>query len=146
MLNHRFNRVFIVSIVLLFAYSCSLMCKNPVLKGTRWTAVQKMFVADAGTMTINHTLEFTSGKDVLVGWSTYLPAHPATYVNPDGTVDTLPAQSSENTEPGTYVYKRGKLTITSKEGYTTEYVFQEDGTFLCEEPRGEKIVFSRSGE
>ncbi|MBQ9660785.1 MAG: hypothetical protein IJV37_05920 [Bacteroidales bacterium] len=125
------------------------MCKNPVLKGTRWTAVQEMFVADAGTMTITHTLEFTSDKEVLVGYSSYMPAHPAMYMNPDGTVDTIPAHSSENTEAATYVYRRGKLTITSADGLSSEYVFQKDGTFVREEPWGEKLVFSpsiRSGQ
>ena len=122
------------------------MSKNPVLKGTKWTAVQEMFVADVGTMTINHTLEFTSDKDVLVGFSSYTPAYPAMYVNPDGTIDTMPARSHEQTDPATYEFKGGKLTITSKGGGTTEYVYQEDGTFIHEESWGEKVVFSRSQE
>ena len=146
MSNNRFKLVFILSVVFLFASSCSIMCKNPVLKGTKWTAVQEMFVADVGTMTIHHSLEFTTDKDVLVGYSSYTPAYPAMYVNPDGTIDTMPARSYEQTDPATYVFKDGKLTITSKGGGTTEYVYQEDGTFIHEESWGEKVVFSRSKE
>ena len=38
----------LVLIVLCFI-SFTAMCKNPVLKNTKWTAIQEMFVADAGT-------------------------------------------------------------------------------------------------
>ena len=145
--NNRIKLVFVLSIVLFLVSSCSIMCKNPVLKGTKWTAVQEMFVADAGTLTIHHSLEFTSDKDVLVGFSSYMPAHPAMYMNPDGSVDTLPAHSSEDIRPATYEYKNGKLTITVEDGSTTEYVYQEeDRTFVHEESWGEKVVFSRSKE
>ena len=147
MSNHRIRLVLILSVVFVFASSCSIMCKNPVLKGTKWTAVQEMFVADAGTMTINHSLEFTTDKDVVVGFSSFMPAHPTMYMNPDGSVDTVPATSSEDTRPATYVYKQGKLTVTSRDGSDTEYVYHpEDGTLVLEEPWGEKVVFSRIKE
>ena len=55
----------LVLIVLCFT-SFTAMCKNPVLKNTKWTAVQEMFVADAGTMTTTITLEFGSAKDVVI--------------------------------------------------------------------------------
>ena len=35
-----------------------------LLAGTQWQFVEKIFVADAGTMTITHTLSFTSDKEV----------------------------------------------------------------------------------
>ena len=68
----------LVLIVLCFT-SITAMCKNPVLKNTSWVAVQEMFVADVGTMTITHTLEFVSDKDVVVKEVTVMPSHPAMY-------------------------------------------------------------------
>ncbi|MBP5336143.1 MAG: hypothetical protein J6Y63_01360 [Bacteroidales bacterium] len=120
------------------------MSKNPVLKNTKWTAVQEEFVADAGTMTITYTLEFISDKEVRVHEKSYLPPYPAIYMNPDGTIDTMPGHSSETSETGTYSYRRGKLTITTKDGQKQEYTYRIDGTFVRELPWGELVVFSRS--
>lgn len=39
-------------VCLLMLTSLPAYCRKPVLKKTRWTALQEMFVADAGTMTI----------------------------------------------------------------------------------------------
>lgn len=122
------------------------MGKNPVLKGTTWTAIQEMFVADAGTMTITHTLTFTSDKDVLVKEASYMPAYPAMYVNPDGSIDMHPARSSEREYACTYSFSKGILTVTSKEGEKQDYTYKEDGTFSREEPWGEILVFSQSKE
>ena len=105
-----------------------------------------MFVADAGTMTINHTLEFLSETDVVVRQEGYLPAHPQMYMNPDGSVDTVPARSFESSHEGKYTFKDGALTITSEEGSKTAYMLQPDGTLTREEPWGEKLVFSRVTE
>ena len=122
------------------------MCKNPVLKGSKWTAVQKEFVADAGTMTITHTLEFTSGKDVLVKVSTYLPSHPAMYMNADGTVDRIPASSSEREYAGTYKIRRGILTITEEDGSQEHYIYNDDDTFTGHAFPGETLSFTRVTE
>ena len=123
--------------------SCCILSKNPVLKGTRWTAVQEMFVADAGTMTIHHTLDFLSDKEVLVLWESYLPAHPAMRMSPDGTVDTIPASSSESKNTCTYTFEDGILTVTTQKGLSESYIYQKDGTFTRQESWGETIVFSR---
>ena len=117
--------------------------KDPVWKGTKWTATQEMFVADAGTMTIIHTLDFTSDKDVQVQQNGSMPSYPAMYVNPDGTVDKMPGRSFEYGYKGTYTFSQGKLIITKEEGGTQEeYTLQADSTLVRVEPWGEKLVFS----
>ena len=127
--------------------SCRIMSKNPVMKGTRWTATQEMFVADAGTMTIIHTLEFTSDKDVMARQRGSMPPYPAMYMNPDGTVDTMPGHSFEYDEPSTYAFRDGKLILTRNEGGgETEYTFQPDGTLTRVESWGETLVFSQVKE
>lgn len=125
-------------------FSCCIMnAKEPVFKNTEWVFIEKMFVADAGTMTITHTLKFTSGKDVEIGWKSYMPAHPQMYRNPDGTVDKVPASENEAVEKGTYVYKKGKLTVTTEEGAVKEYEFIEGGMLVGETSYGAKIVFEK---
>lgn len=142
------NRFLYISVLIavFFLSSCSAMCKNPVLKNTKWTANQDMFVADAGTMKIVHTLEFISDKDVKVLQKGEMPPYPAMYVNEDGTIDTMPGHSFEYNYDGTYVFSKGKLTITSKEGAEHEYTLQPDGTLTYEEPWGETLVFTKVKE
>ena len=146
MRKNQLQHVFVLAVLLLSSSSFSAMCKNPVLKNTRWKAVREMFVADAGTMTITHTLEFGRGKDVVLKEESFLPSHPAMYMNPDGTVDRIPASSSERSETGTYRFRRGILAIMTEDGHTQEYRLQPDGTFVREEPWGDTLVFSRSEE
>ena len=130
-------------VCLLMLTSLPVYCRKPVLKKTRWTALQEMFVADAGTMTITYTLDFISKKEVLIKEESYLPAHPAMYMNPDGTVDRIPARSSESEETGTYRVRRGRLTITTEDGRRQEYTICEDGTITREEPYGETLIFQK---
>ena len=130
-------------VCLLMLTSLPAYCRKPVLKKTRWTALQEMFVADAGTMTITYTLDFISKKEVLIKEESYLPAHPAMYMNPDGTVDRIPARSSESEEAGTYRVKRGILTITTEDGRRQDYTIREDGTITRQEPYGETLIFQK---
>ena len=123
--------------------SCSVMGKNPKLTNTKWTAIEEMFVADAGTMTITRTLEFTSAEDVLITEKTHMPSYPAMYMNPDGTIDTIQGWDSEHSEKGTYEIQRNTLVITTEDGTKTEYAIKADGTFTYELPYGEVIEFSR---
>ena len=126
-----------------FIVSCSAMGKTPVLKNTKWKAIQEEFVADAGTLTITHTLEFGPGNDVLVTENTHMPSYPAMYMNPDGTIDTMPGWSSENSKNGTYEIRRNTLVITTEDGTETEYAIKANGTFTYELPYGSVIEFSR---
>lgn len=123
---------------------CVIKSNNPVLEGSEWVNVEEMFVADAGTMTITHSLKFTGSKDVTVGWKSYLPAHPAMYVNSDGKVDVIPASESEFFKKGSYVFKKGILKITVEDDTVLEYRFQDGNLFAKTPPDGK--VFSRAIE
>lgn len=144
MSKYSLPHIFVLIVILFCSASCA-MCKNPVLKGTKWIAVEKTFVADAGTMTITHTLEFTSAKDVMVREHSYLPEHPAMYMNADGTVTRIPARESNSEYAGKYKYRRGILTITDEEGSEALYFYKNDGT-LVRKGHFEEMVFSREKE
>ena len=133
----------VLLVCLFMLTSLPAYCRKPVLKKTRWTALQEMFVADAGTMTITYTLDFISKKEVRIKEESFLPAHPAMYMNPDGTVDRIPARSSESEEAGIYRVRRGILTITTEDGLRQEYTIREDGTITREEPYGETLIFQK---
>lgn len=136
----------LVLIVLCFT-SFTAMCKNPVLKNTKWTAVQEMFVADAGTMTTTITLEFGSAKDVVIREKTVMPSHPAMYMNPDGTIDTIEGWTNERETKCTCSYKKGILTLTEEDGDSRVYFYQSDGTFTFPDSFvGEILVFRRIEE
>ena len=124
-------------------FSCCIMnAKEPVFKNTEWVFIEKMFVADAGTMTITHTLKFTSDKEVEVGWKSYMPAHPQMYMNSDGTVDTVPASGNEAVDKGAYVYKKGLLTITKEDGSVYEYKYM-NGLLVSETSYGTGMLFEK---
>ena len=129
-------------LIVLCLTSMTAMCKNPVLKNTRWVAEQQMFVADAGTMTITHTLEFVSATDVVIKTASVMPSHPATYVNADGSIDRIPGWTHEQEEKGTYRFRKKILSITDEDGITLEYKYHPDGTFTIEDRMtGETLVF-----
>ena len=120
------------------------MGKKPVLKKTTWTATQEMFVADAGTMTITHTLEFVSAKEVKIKEVRVMPSYPAMRMNPDGTVDTIPGWTSEHEESGTYLLENGILTVKREDGRERLYFLQSDGTFTTTSSEiNEILVFSK---
>lgn len=138
-------RTALFSLLVIICTSCSVMCnRKSALPGTKWTNVQKEFVADAGTMTITHTLEFTSRKDVRLEYEYLMPAHPAMYMNENGTVDTIPASSSENVIKGSYSVHRNKLTICWEDGSQKEFELK-DGAIVGEVYTGHTLVFTRDG-
>jgi len=112
---------FAATLSLLLLSSMDLFAKRPVFKNTKWACVEEMFVADAGTETDTTTLEFGPGKEIVIRRSWFLPAHPATYVNADGTVDMMPARNNEYTSKGTWKYRWGKLTVTLEDGSKEEF-------------------------
>ena len=116
---------FAAVVSLLFLSCTGLSAKRPVFKNTKWVCVEEMFVADAGTETDTTTLEFGPGNEVVIRRSWFLPAHPAMYVNPDGTIDTIAAMSNEYTSKGTWKYRRGKLTVTLEDGSQEEFDYEE---------------------
>ena len=62
---------------------------------------------------------------------------PKAYMNPDGTVDTLPGFSSKTEQEGTYSFKKNKLTLTFQDGSTMEMQFK-GGAFVCEQLHGDE--------
>ena len=123
--------------------SCSMIqAKKPVLKNTRWVCVQKMFVADAGTMTETFTLDFTSDKECVWKDAWVLPAHPAMYVNPDGTVDTVPARGSETVLRAEWRFHRNRLTLQFEDGSSKVFLYS-DGHFTGPGPFGDALVFEK---
>ena len=113
------------AIALLFT-ACNVMeAKKPVLKNTKWVCVKEMFIADVGTSTETYTLAFTSAKECTYTASWYTPAYPAMYMNPDGTVDTFPARSSEQVSKGTWTYHRGTVTVTLEDGNTKVFQYKD---------------------
>ncbi len=99
---------------LLFFLGCK--AKTPGFKNTKWSYVEQIMVFDVGTMTETTSLEFGAGNDVVFRRAWFTPAHPATYMNADGTVDTVPASSGEQVYKGTWRYRRGKLFVTLEDG------------------------------
>lgn len=126
-MKNRFTRLasFLGAIALFFTSCASMDAKKPVLKNTRWVCVKEMFVADVGTSTETYTLAFTSAKECTYTMSWYTPAHPAMYVNPDGTIDTFPARSSENVTKGTWTYRRGQVTVALEDGSTKVFLYKD---------------------
>ena len=104
--------------------SATAMCKKPNLKNTRWSSEYMEFVADAGNATVTITLDFVSAKEFEMKTVSVMPSYPASYVNPDGTIDRLPGFSREYTVKGTYSVNKNvvKLTSESAETYTLNYV------------------------
>ena len=91
----------IAALMAVIILSCSVMKKNdPAFKNTEWVAIEEMFVADAGTMTITHTLKFNAHDSVTVGWKSYMPAYPAPYMNRDGSVDIHPPPAVNTSTKG----------------------------------------------
>lgn len=134
-------KVSLWTIVALFCFSCTgTQAKNPVFKNTRWVCVQEHFVADAGTLTETYTLEFTSGKECLWKDSWILPAHPAMYMNRNGTVDTIPVSGSEKVSRATWRFSRNKLTLQFEDGSTKVFLY-EDGRLSGPGPFDTQLVF-----
>ena len=116
---------FAATLSMLLLSSIDLSAKRPVFKNTKWACVEEMFVADAGTETDTTTLEFGPRKEIVIRRAWFLPAHPAMYVNADGTIDTVPARSNESASKGTWKYRWGKLTVTLEDGNKEEFRYIE---------------------
>ena len=131
----KFWLLAVVGAAAALAAAVTAEAKKPSLRGTRWVCVQEMFVADAGTETQTYTLEFTSAKAFVFKSRWVLPAHAAMYVNPDGTVDTIPESFSESERKGTWRYKRGELTLTFEDGETVTLLYLS-GNLIGSDPYG----------
>ena len=128
----------------LLVSSCASLSKAPKLKNTCWTTRQDIFVADAGTLTNDYILRFTSRNEYVLSEKWFMPPHPATYMNPDGSVNTIPGSSGESEDEGTWSYSLGTLTLVSEDGFTRKLKWKEGKLVLVE--HSEEIVFEKAGD
>ena len=136
-------RLTVLAAALLAVSSCSILCKKKAtLRGTAWVAEDLEFVADVGTATLTYRLVFSSDKEFTMATEFYMPAHPATYVNPDGTIDRIDASSSRYESSGTYRYNGKTLTLTLSDGYPMDLT-REGDSFVTETRFGEMLVFTK---
>ena len=105
----------ILAVALLCTSCCLLRGQKSGLANTQWTSSYDMFVADAGTEKTTVTLSLGK-KDFVLDWDSHLPAHPATYVNTDGSIDTIPATTRQRTQSGTYKVRSNVLILTDEFG------------------------------
>ena len=127
----RFMILLLIITGLLLFLKCT--AGNPGFKNTKWSFVDKIMVCDVGTMTETTSLEFGAGKDLVFRVAWFTPAHPATYMKEDGTVEIIPASSGEQVYKGTWQYRRGKLFVTLEDG--SRKVFKHaGGVLVLDEP------------
>ena len=133
----------------LLLFACAVLCLScSVLRNMRsgyantvWSGVYKIFVADAGTETVTVTLSFGTTKYTMVEKSV-MPSYPATYVNPDGTIDTHPGFSRENTRQGTYKVKGDEILLKQDDG-TVHTLRLVDGRLESRDFGLQKVVFEK---
>ena len=131
----------ILTAALLCASCCLLRGQKSGLANTQWTSSYDMFVADAGTEKTTVTLTLGK-KDFVLDWESHLPAHPATYVNADGTIDTMPATTRQRTQRGTYKVKSGLLVLTDESG-AVHRLYIVSGQLKSKDLTFQELVFSR---
>ena len=131
----------ILAAALLCASCCLLRGQKSGLANTQWTSSYDMFVADAGTETTTVTLSL-GRKDFVLDWESLLPAHPAPYVNTDGTIDIIPAISRQRTQRGTYKVKSGHLVLTDESG-TVHRLYIVSGQLKSKDLTFQELVFTR---
>ena len=131
-----------IAFAALLITSCVTMQK-PVFKNTLWRGESQMFVADAGILTETYTLEFTSDKQCLWKDAWVLPAHPATYIKEDGSIDMIPESGNETLQEARWQYKRGQLTLTFEDGSSKSFAYK-DGHLCCPSFNpGEELVLKK---
>lgn len=112
---------------------------------TRWTSSYEMFVADAGTETTTVTLTFGPTNEFVLDFESHLPSHPAMYMNPDGTVPTIPGSSRSYTRRGTYEVNSDTIVLTNESG-TTNTLRIDAPRLLAPDLTFEALVFEKEGE
>ena len=138
-----FVRAAVAAAILLVLALCMVQCVGRTdLRGSRWTGGYEEFVADVGTATVTMVLEFTSGKDFKLSEEYSMPAHPATYVNPDGSIDMIPGRGFRSEYKGTY-RGRGRVLVLLMEDGTEMELRREGDALVGETPFGEEVVFTK---
>ena len=131
----------ILAAALLCASCCLLRGQKSGLANTQWTSSYDMFVADAGMEKTTVTLSL-GRKDFVLDWESHLPAHPATYVNADGSIDTIPATTRQHTQRGTYKVRSNVLILTDEFG-AVHRLDIVSGQLKSKDLTFQELVFSR---
>ena len=71
-----------------------------------------------------------------------MPSYPATYVNPDGTIDTLPGFSREYTRQGTYEVKGNEIVLNQSDG-TVHTLHLVSNRLESDDLSFQKLVFEK---
>ena len=124
--------------------SCSVLRNmKSGFPNTEWTSVYKIFVADAGTETVTVTLSFDTAKSFTLEEKSVMPSYPAPVVNSDGTIDTLPGFSRENTRQGTYKVKGDEIVLKQADG-TLHTLRLVAGRLESDDLSFQKLVFEKA--
>ena len=130
--------------VVMCASCCILRNKKPDYAQTEWICVSEMFVADAGTETTTATLSFDAKNGFTLEEKSVMPSHPASYVNPDGTIDVLPGFTREYTRQGTYEVKGDEIILKQADG-TVHTLRLVAGQLESDDLSYQKLVFKKKG-
>ena len=123
----------LISAMFLVAVSfTSLSLKKPKLAGTAWlmeSGEQRML--DGPMIRTTCSIFFKDKRNVEITSTTYRSSYNAMRMNPDGTVDRIPASSNSIISTGTYKVKKDKVLITV-DGKTKIYYIEDE--YLSEKP------------
>jgi hypothetical protein len=120
------------SLFIVVASFTSLSLKKPKLAGTSWQQeMSEKRVLDGPSIRTTRTIFFKDKRTVEITSTTYFSSYNAMRMNPDGTVNHIPASSKSNISTGTYKVRKGKVKI-SIDGKTTIYYIGDN--YLSERP------------
>jgi hypothetical protein len=96
-----------------------------------------------GTEKTTVTLDFDAANGFTLEGKSVTPSHPAMYVNPDGTIDTIPGSSREYTLRGTFEVKGNVLILTAEDGTVHKLDILPD-RLVSDDLSYQKLLFEKS--
>lgn len=133
----------LLAVAMVSVSCCVLRGRKADYANTRWTCVYEVFVADAGTEKTTVTLDFDAANGFTLEEKSVMPSHPAMYVNPDGTIDTIPGSSREYTLRGTFEVKGNVLILTAEDGTVHKLDILPD-RLVSDDVSYQKLLFEKS--
>lgn len=123
----------LISAMFLVAVSfTSHSLRKPKLAGTSWQMESdEKRMLDGPMIRTTCTIFFMDKCNVEITFTTYKSSYNAMRMNPDGTVDRIPASSNSIISTGTYKVKKDKVLITV-DGKTKIYYIEDN--YLSEKP------------
>ena len=89
------------------------------------------------------TLDFDAANGFTLEEKSVMPSHPAMYVNPDGTIDTIPGFAREYTRRGTFEVKGNDLILTTEDG-TVHKLHNLSGRRVSDDLSYQKLMFEKA--